>query len=79
MLRSLFCRCVPLVVLLGESSKPQEDDDEKGGIQQIVRCAMKTVAAACEAPCAALALQISFGHVLQQAVLKLDAFPLIWD
>ena len=27
----------------------QEDDDENGGVQQIVRCAMKTVAAACEA------------------------------
>eukprot|EP00913_Durusdinium_trenchii_P011270 g10583.t1 len=31
----------------------EEDDDEKGGIQQIVRCAMKTVAAACEVPCCA--------------------------
>jgi len=27
----------------------EEDDDENGGIQQIVRCAMKTVVAACEA------------------------------
>eukprot|EP00434_Breviolum_minutum_P007684 symbB.v1.2.006778.t1/scaffold396.1/size242164/5 len=31
----------------------EEDDDENGGIQQIVRCAMKTVVAACEVPCAA--------------------------
>ncbi|CAJ1461534.1 unnamed protein product, partial [Effrenium voratum] len=27
----------------------EEDDDNRGGVQQIVRCAMKTLAAACEA------------------------------
>lgn len=35
-------------------SRRQEDDDENGGIQQIVRCAMKTVVAACEATIAKL-------------------------
>ncbi|CAJ1394192.1 unnamed protein product [Effrenium voratum] len=30
----------------------EEDDDNRGGVQQIVRCAMKTLAAACEVPCA---------------------------
>ena len=31
----------------------EEDDDERGGIQQIVRCTMKTIASACAVPTAA--------------------------